>query len=199
MIMIMIPPLPCLLFVTPLPFPFPLLHTFLPHLCSQASPLDLRSALESLPDVTSVAVTRTPSADLLPNSLVTLVPGSLTLTCALASCDFSLLPPGEMIRVNGQWFKVSSDYAGSPSSLPLALANDSSVKTAYTGLAATSVPLYRWARGYEWAVTFLSVTNMATAGTAAVMPLTSPKHGNQATLSLSPPLPLPPVINTALK
>ena len=131
--------------------------------------------------MTSVAVTRSFSADLLPSSLVNLVPGSLTLSCALASasCDFSLLPPGELIRVNGQWFKVSSDYAGSPSSLPLALANDSSVKTAYTGLAANSVSLYRWARGYEWAVTFLSVTHMATAGTAAVMPLTSPKHGKQ--------------------
>ena len=131
--------------------------------------------------MTSVAVTRTPSADLLPMSLVNLVPGSLTLTCALSACDFSsLLPAGELIRVNGKWFKVSSDYAGSATSLPLALANDSSVKTAYTGLAANNVPLYRWARGYEWAVTFLSVTNMATAGTAAVMPLTSPKHGNQS-------------------
>ena len=114
----------------------------------------------------------------MPLSLVNLVPGSLTLTCALTTCDFSLLPPGELIRVSGQWFKVSSDFAGSGSSLPLALANDSSVKTHYSGLAANSVQLYRWARGYEWAVTFLSVTNMANAGTAAVLPLASPKHGN---------------------
>jgi len=43
------------------------------------------------------------------------------------------------------------------------------------------MPLYRWARGFEWSVTFLSVNTVdATTGYSLVKPLSSPNHGLNA-------------------
>ena len=139
---------------------------------AHASEADLRSAIEALPDVHAVAVARSYSADALPGSAVNVAPGALALTCALASgCDFKSLPPGELVRVNGLWFKVGSAFAGSAATLPLALVNDSTAQALYSGAAVSNAPLYRWARGYEWTVTFLSVNG------ARVLPMGSPYHG----------------------
>jgi hypothetical protein len=53
--------------------------------------------------------------------------------------------------------------------LPLAKANDSSIVTFNDGAEGVT-EIFRWARGLEWAVTFLSVEG-------GVVPLESPKHG----------------------
>jgi hypothetical protein len=136
---------------------------------SHASALDVRSAVESLTSVHTVAVSRDYSADLL-QSTVNAYPGSLSLECALSSCDFSSLPAGELVRVGGVWYKVAASFEGSSMTLPLAPENDSSVLATYSGtVSLVGAPLYRWARGYEWSVTFLSVDGV-------VLPLSSPKH-----------------------
>lgn len=140
------------------------------HINSHITSADLRSVLEALPSIHTVAVSRSYSAQLL-QSIVNVYPGAFNLECAVNACDFSLLPPGELIQVENQWYKVADSYNGSPNKLPLATQNDSSVITFYNGSVLTGVPLYRWGRGYEWRVTFLSVE-----GQGAVAPLTSPVH-----------------------
>lgn len=141
---------------------------------SHASALDVRQALESLPSVHVVAVSRDFSVTLL-QSVVSVTPGSLTLKCAVAYCDFATLPAGEVVRLDGVFYKVAASFAGSATTLPLSLMNDSSVIADFNGsIPLTAVPLYRWARGYEWSVTFLSVDG---GDGAVVMPLSSPKHG----------------------
>jgi hypothetical protein len=137
---------------------------------AQASAVDLRDALESLPAVHTVLVNRDYSAVKL-SSLLVVSPGLLTVTCALSACDFSGLPPGELIRINSNWYRVEENFAGSATTLPLALATDASVPSFYNGTASASMPLYRWARGYEWTVTFLSTS------VSPMQQLGSLKHG----------------------
>lgn len=137
---------------------------------SYASALDLRDALESLTPINVVSVTRDYSSDLV-NGTVSAIPGYQELTCDDSSCGFSALVPGELIRVGGIWYKISETYKGSSTSLPLALVNDSSIVTYYGGLTLSNAPLYRWARGYEWTITFYSTES------TSVLPLASVKHG----------------------
>ena len=144
---------------------------------SAASATDVRDALESLPDINTVAVSRNFGADVL-SGVVVATPGASALTCA-STCDFNLAP-GELIRIGGLWYKLAYSYAFSKTSFPLALATDASTSTTYGGDAMSAAPVYRWSRGYEWSVTFLSI-----AGNAP-LPLGSPQHGlNPATASVS--------------
>jgi len=145
---------------------------------SSASETDLRDAIESLPGVNSVSVSRTYSYERLAGT-VNAVTGALTVTCA-DSCDFSDLLEGELVLIDETWYRRARGYGGSPTVIALALANDSSVVTFYTGTTNANAHIYRWARGYEWTVTFLSVNTMSVvsgASSVVVLPLASPRHG----------------------
>ncbi|RYG69809.1 fibronectin type III domain-containing protein, partial [archaeon] len=135
---------------------------------AHASALDLRDALEALPSVQTVNVARDLSVIPLEVQVIA-TPGKDTLTCASAACDFSLLPPGDILRVNGLWYRVRQSYDGSSSDLPLARLNDSSIPDYFPGANEVTVPMYRWARGFEWSVTFLKVVG-------DVQHLESPPH-----------------------
>jgi len=153
---------------------------------SHASALDVRDALEALPGINTVWVTRSYSFDSMPGT-VSAIRGSLFLTCSslpLVDCRFNTLPPGELIRISGLWYKVAASYTYSSATLPLSFANDSSIITAYDGPTVSAAPYYRWARGFEWTVTLISIsTNKAFVGGSqgfvggSVLPLSSPKHG----------------------
>jgi hypothetical protein len=136
---------------------------------AHASALDLRDALEAMTIVHTVSVSRSYSAEIMIGNVIA-VPGSETLLCADV-CNFSGLPPGELIRVGGLWYKVRQSFDRSSTTLPLARVDDSSIISYYTGVEDLSAPLYRWARGYEWTITFLSVDG------DKVLPLGSTRHG----------------------
>merc|ERR1711871_1787840 len=136
-----------------------------------ASATDLREAVENLPDINTVHVTRDYAGEELPYK-VSVDVGDLTLSCADGyACDFTL-PAGELIKVGGMWYKVlySHDFTTSSTTLPLAEVTDSTLSASFSGIASTSASLYRWTRGYEWAVTFLSTVD------GTVSALSSPKH-----------------------
>merc|ERR1711871_915535 len=135
-----------------------------------ASAADMRDAVESLTGINTVSVTRSYSASIMTGT-VQITTGGQTLSCTDQNCDFQTLIPGELIRVGGIWFKVRDTYDGmNQQSLPLGLVNDSSVIAAYTGSTDFEGQIFRWARGYEWTVTFLSTD-------APMQSLSSPAHG----------------------
>lgn len=124
---------------------------------AQASATDLRDVIEALPSIHAVKVTRDFSSHKT-GSVVRVTPGDQTVICVAATCDFSTLPPGELISIDGSWYRILDSYRGSGKVLPLALASDASIPAYFTGLASSSAVLRRWARGYEWTVTFLSAS-----------------------------------------
>lgn len=154
---------------------------------SHASESSIRDALEALPDINTVAVTRTYSAELMQGTLVA-IPGMQTLECA-DSCNINTLVEGDMIYVGGQWYKVSYLFNPAIASIPIAQVNDSSVIADYAGTNSSSISWYRWARGFEWSVTFLSVATRDITGAQLVLPLASPQHGlnvQDAAVSIRP-------------
>eukprot|EP00607_Mallomonas_marina_P003620 CAMPEP_0182439754 /NCGR_PEP_ID=MMETSP1167-20130531/86625_1 /TAXON_ID=2988 /ORGANISM="Mallomonas Sp, Strain CCMP3275" /LENGTH=2248 /DNA_ID=CAMNT_0024633521 /DNA_START=466 /DNA_END=7213 /DNA_ORIENTATION=- len=137
---------------------------------TDATAVDLRSSIELLPDINSVHVTRTYSGHKLEGT-VKAEPGIQFLIC-LDSCSFETLPPGDLIYIGGDWYRVYQSYKGSTTRLPLAFQNDSSIIASYVGGYTETGTLFRWARGYEWTVTILNVTH-----TGPISPFMSPKHG----------------------
>jgi hypothetical protein len=140
---------------------------------SHASSTDLRDALEALPSIETLSISRSLSLEQLTGT-VSATPGSSTLSCS-SICDFSELREGDIVSVNSLWFKVSLGYsfANTPNQIPLALYNDSSIVTFYNGPLLSIAPIFRWARGFEWTITFLSVSTTASDGTPIVLPLSS--------------------------
>merc|ERR1711871_928203 len=135
-----------------------------------ASAADMRDAVESLSGINTVSVTRSYSASIMTGA-IQVTSGGQSLSCTDQNCDFQTLVPGELIRVAGKWFKVRDTYDGvNQQSLPLGLVNDSSVIAAYTGSTNFEGQIFRWARGYEWTITFLSTD-------APMQSLSSPAHG----------------------
>jgi len=137
---------------------------------SAASSTDVRDALESLPDINTVDVNRAYGATLVSAGTVTATNGVATLTCATDCSDFNLAP-GELVRVAGLWYKIAYNYAYSTASFPLALVDDATTSSTFSG-SDTVTTIYKWSRGYEWSVTFLD-----TVTDSAVLPLGSPLHG----------------------
>jgi hypothetical protein len=149
---------------------------------SGASATDVRDALESLPDINTVDVSRTYGATLVSAGEVTATNGFGSLSCATDCSDFNLAP-GELIRVSGLWYKIAYNYDYSKTSFPLALVTDATIATSFGGSDATTA-VYKWSRGFEWSVTFLS-----TVGDGSVAPLGSPLHGlnpPSSTVSIRP-------------
>jgi len=76
-----------------------------------------------------------------------------------------------LVQIGGYWYRVAYSYDGDDTTLPLALQDDSSVITHYYGKEMSSGSIYRWARGFEWSVTFISTDS------EDIQLLSSPKHG----------------------
>jgi len=136
---------------------------------SEASENDLRDIIESFPGIETVRVTRTLSKEKMPGR-VKAIQGERFVTCAHGyDCDFKDLPTGELIYIGGNWYKVFESYNNQNNTLPLALSTDASIPTSYTG--PSDALLYRWGRGYEWAVTFMQTQSNQ------ILPFSSVPHG----------------------
>jgi hypothetical protein len=144
---------------------------------SGASANDIRDIVEAFPGVNTVKVSRDYSSEKL-GYKVNVSPGLTVLTCATGhTCNFSLLPSGELIYVGGSWFKVGQDRSDS-TELPLALHTDASITVSYEGIANSEATIWRWGRGYEWSITFVDTDN------ASVLPIASGMHGLVPSTSL---------------
>lgn len=140
-----------------------------------ATAADLRHAIEKLPDVNTVLVSRTWSATE-ESVCVVATPGATSLTCCEnTNCEFSSIPPGELIRIDSSWYRVMDSYDGNSETLPLATAEDSSVYVTFAGPeVAGGSSLFRWVHGYEWTVTILSVS---VSNNQMPLPFGSSLHG----------------------
>jgi len=141
---------------------------------AEASSSDMRMVLEALPSVQTVRVSRSYAAQSMGGGTVSAATGQAYLTCG-STCGFSDLAPGELVLVGkggmGDWYKVGNGHTGSETTLPLAYETDASMPLGYLRESSDSLEVSRWARGYEWSITFLRVSG------DVVTPLSSPKHG----------------------
>ena len=99
--------------------------------------------------------------------------GASFITC-LDHCGFSSLVPGELIAIQNTWYKVAQSFMGDDVVLPLATATDASVPSVYTGGSDATFVVSRWARSYEYQVTFI---NALTSSSGQPLPLGGLKHG----------------------
>jgi hypothetical protein len=143
---------------------------------SAATTSEVRHALEGLPGINTVSVDKTFSSEKLAASIcVDVIAGSTTVACnAACTCDFAAagVQGNDLIKIGDGWYRVASSYL-SGDTFQLATEADSTIPKSYTGssdLAAGEVSV--WSAGYEWTVTFHSVT--AAGGMAS--PLGSPAH-----------------------
>ena len=143
------------------------------YLSAQASSTEVRHALEALPGITSASVSRDYGGRVLEGFVVDAVYGYPFVKCASGeTCNFysSGVQMNDLIRVEGEWYRVATSYESSESTLPLAKLEDSSVALSYTGPTKYGSQLYGWSNGFEWTVTLHAVT------TDTVEMLTSPAH-----------------------
>ena len=139
---------------------------------SNASENDVRSALESLPGIETVSVTKSLSPYTLPDVCVDVEIGSSKIICSAAcSCNFgsSGLHANKLIKVGEKWFRVSSTYSGSEVEFQLGQVGNSLVNDYFMDSDLHQSKLLSWAGGYEWRVTFHKIEG-------TIMPLSSPKH-----------------------
>jgi len=135
---------------------------------SAVSAIDLRVALENLDSIDTVFVTRDYSRYLMSGTL-TVAYGDWDVYCT-TTCSFDSLYPSDLVYVGGSWYRVYSGWIRGSSKLTLGLVSDSSVKIGYYGNDTVGIEWYRWARGYEWVITFLKVS------TDRFLPVGSPPH-----------------------
>ncbi|RHY19567.1 hypothetical protein DYB25_000036 [Aphanomyces astaci] len=140
--------------------------TTTPPLNSQSAALDLRIALETLPSIQTVSVSRTLSYQPVTGK-VDVQQGQLYVTCSFGeTCNFAALRygvPGTAILIGGGWYTVVSDVvsADMPTS-QLYLGDMNNNPIAYQGDTATGVTVYEWAKGYVWTVDMLLLAPTAT-------------------------------------
>ncbi|RHY82099.1 hypothetical protein DYB26_000715 [Aphanomyces astaci] len=140
--------------------------TTTPPLNSQSAALDLRIALETLPSIQTVSVSRTLSYQPVTGK-VDVQQGQLYVTCSFGeTCNFAALRygvPGTAILIGGGWYTVVSDVvsADMPTS-QLYLGDMNNNPIAYQGDTATGVTVYEWAKGYVWTVDMLLLAPTST-------------------------------------
>ena len=145
---------------------------------ASASATDMRHALEGLPDVDTVSVTRTYSKRELTGACVDVNQASGVVTCGTGcTCDFSAngMQGGDLIKVGTEWFRVKSSFVSSATTFNSATEADSTVDDSFADESVVGAKIYTWAGGYDWTVTFHAVSTGSEA-----MALGSPDH------SLSP-------------
>ena len=121
---------------------------------------EMRLALESLPFIETVHVSRDLSKEIFMNECVDVTAGSSQVICSPGcSCDFAAkgLSPNDMIFIGSFWYRIASFYSGSEDHFDLALVENSLVPIGYIERTASNQSLYRWAGGYEWKITFQKV------------------------------------------
>ena len=120
--------------------------------------LEMRIALESLPTIETVGVTKSLGAALIPNVCVELKKGSSLVQChSSCVCDFQSLGlrGHDLILIENQWYRVSSSYSGSQEEFHVSSnANSLDIVQFQEDVEITNV--YIWNGGYDWTVSFHS-------------------------------------------
>jgi len=124
------------------------------------SELDMRKALESLPGISTVSVSKDFSAQRFAEACIDLEIGSSLVQCsASCTCDFgsSGLKGNALIQIKGSWYRVSSSYEGAEDEFRLAHMLNSLDSVEYDGdEKLQSAPLLIWSGGSQWKITFHS-------------------------------------------
>lgn len=143
-------------------------HTTVP-LNAGVPAMTLRHALEALPGVGAIDVSRNYAPRLLPTATCTVTTGSPTIICASLSV-LSAPQRSDLILLEDTWYRVGDTYdpEEEATEIPLALPSDSRIETSYQGRTDASVIMYGWSGGYEWRIEFI--------GNNAPTMLTSPEH-----------------------
>jgi len=141
---------------------------------SNASEVDVRIALERLPGINTVGVTRKHGFRTVSGACIDVVAGSYSVTCShsCSPCNFGSkgIAAGAIIELESKRFRVSSTYDAVQEAFDLAMVADSSVKEVYVGENdLVEWDLLVWTGGYEWIVALHSTVKTAVRFTA-------PKH-----------------------
>jgi hypothetical protein len=129
-----------------------------------ATAQQVRYALEALPSIDTVRVTRQYAQAAAPLSgLVDLAYGSHYVTCTNTTDEgdcgiLTELRACDLVQLGGDWYRAKdmwSNLDGSASRLVLARADDCAVAATYQGASTTGSEVFAWGGGYEWSVTFL--------------------------------------------
>uniref|UniRef100_A0A7S4I964 Fibronectin type-III domain-containing protein n=1 Tax=Odontella aurita TaxID=265563 RepID=A0A7S4I964_9STRA len=138
-----------------------------------ASAAEVRFALEALPGIVTASVSKTLSSHALPGVCIDVSSGSSTVVCSASCiCAFSTngLQANDMVKLGGDWFRVSAGYSGSETEFQLGSVDDALIQDHFVGHQdLVEADFSAWSGGYEWAITFHKVNG-------EVQPLTSPKH-----------------------
>ena len=141
---------------------------------ASASATDMRHALEGLPDVDTVSVTRTYSQKELVGACVDVNMASGVVTCGSScTCDFATngMQAGDLVKIGTEWFRVKSTYGYGPTTFNLATVADSTIDDSFADESVVGAKIYAWAGGYDWTVTFHAVSTRTEA-----LALGSPDH-----------------------
>ncbi len=135
--------------------------------------MEVRTALESLPGLTALTVTRDFS------QTASLGTGSATQGSGTVTTDSSLLSvlsAGDLVWVNGEAFKVHATNTFDASTLSLALATDATQAAVYAGTTASGLEITGWANGYTYDVFIHSTDGGAPGAMAAPQAIHPPMH-----------------------
>ena len=142
----------------------------LPFNCNE---IEMRKEIESLTDVNTVSVNRDYSSKVIVGACVNVEIGSSVVECStLCSCNFASLGLGgnDLVRLGGEWFRVSSSYDGQENEFQISNVLNSLNIVVYEGPETMQdSSLEVWTGGYEWKITFH-------AWKGELQMLTSPKH-----------------------
>jgi hypothetical protein len=129
---------------------------------SGVTAVGMRNALEVLPSISTAAVTRDWSKQLLEGKLDT-VAGQTFVTCSAGEmCAFAGAShgvPGDLISIEGSWYRVyASDDDHGLSATKLYLADIFNNPIGFAGNTATGVAAYEWAKGYHYTTVLQLIT-----------------------------------------
>lgn len=128
---------------------------------AESSADDVRYALEDLPPIQTVAVTKEWSYQAIPGK-VDVVQGQIFVTCSTGeTCDFRNAGyglPSYQIRIGGNWYTIRTDgVSDALDATKLYLGDLNGRETGYVGDSQTGVIVHEWLRGYVWTVSMLKV------------------------------------------
>ena len=136
-------------------------HTTAP-IGATSDPEEIRLALEALPSIETVKVSRDLSRTIFVDYCIDVTSGSSLVTCSQdCSCDFAGqgLRPNELVNIGSNWYRVASFYNMSSSKFNLAWIDNSLITMGYIGQTISNQSMHRWAGGFEWRITFQKVSD----------------------------------------
>lgn len=125
-----------------------------------SSELDVRKALEELPDISTLSVKKDFSAQRFADACVDVEIGSSLVKCSVScTCNFGTygLKGNDLIQMNELWYRVSSSYDGDENEFRMAQKSNSLNLIEYRGeQSLRNEPLLSWAGGFQWEIMFHS-------------------------------------------